>query len=229
MTRRGPARAELPPGGLWRVGRSPNPLQSRPPEAGTLGSSRAGNRFDVTVSPDVGILYFSTDLETCYSEVLARFRPDPRIASIVRKDWADRGWMEIGAVPADWRFRRSVAQVYLEDDQPILDLTATATVDFLREELAYGLATLGYDDLDHGLLRGPDRRVTRLVADWAYQQYDGEVPRWWGIKYTSRLDNSGECWAVFPDAEMRMVLSRPVALDDPALEAVARRFQLKVF
>lgn len=51
-----------------------------------------GNRFDVTTS-QIGVLYFGTELTTCYAEVLARFRPDPEITQRIRADWEQREFM----------------------------------------------------------------------------------------------------------------------------------------
>lgn len=102
----------------------------------------------------------------------------------------------------------------------------------LRGELALGLAALGYDDLDVGLIRGPDRRVTRLVANWAYQQMadgDDDLYRFAGIRYMSRLSNDWVCWAIFPGVELEQRQALPVEREMPELVAVTKRFGLRVF
>lgn len=98
--------------------------------------------------------------------------------------------------------------------------------------MALGLAALGYSDLDTGLIRGPDRRVTRLVANWAYQpmaDVADELYRFAGIRYVSRLSNDWVCWAIFPGVELEQRQALPVEREMPALVAVAERFGLRVF
>ena len=69
-------------------------------------SPTTGNRFDSALG-SYGVCYFGTDLLACYGETLARFRPDLGLAAIA----SEEGFMGIGEVPADWRFRRLAAQV----------------------------------------------------------------------------------------------------------------------
>ncbi|MCG8376733.1 MAG: RES domain-containing protein, partial [Chlorobiales bacterium] len=68
-----------PGAGVWRVGRTPDPIEfPDPPKADELDHSRAGNRFD-SPTENFRVCYFATDLEACFGETLARFRPDPAL------------------------------------------------------------------------------------------------------------------------------------------------------
>lgn len=92
------ARAVKPPKeGLWRIGRSPDPLSfSDPLDPDLLDSRSAGNRFD-SPTQDYRVCYLATALEGCFGETLARFRPNPRLAAVAHEE----GFMSTGEVPAD--------------------------------------------------------------------------------------------------------------------------------
>jgi hypothetical protein len=211
------------------VGRNPEPLTVAAPKAHDLRSKRAGNRFDIAGAE---VLYCASTLEGCFAETLARFRPKLELAALVADEWTAAGHLRPGSVPAGWRHRRTAVEVALDPGYRFLDVDDLDTHQFLRGELALGLAALGYDDLDLGLIRGPDRRVTRLVADWAYQQMaDGadDLYRFAGVRYVSRLSNDWVCWALFPGVELEQRQALPVEREMPPLVAVAERFGLRVF
>jgi RES domain len=68
-----------PGAGVWRVGRTPDPIEfPDPPKADELDHPRAGNRFH-SPTENFRVCYFATDLEACFGETLARFRPDPAL------------------------------------------------------------------------------------------------------------------------------------------------------
>ena len=225
---RGPQAVHPPSDGLWRVARGDDPLASPPSvrDVGTAGT----NRFDL-LTIDAGVLYFGTDLETCFGETLARLRPSLAVLSVVEDEWRDLGFMEIGTVAADWRQRRSAVHVRLPSDAAFLDVESAVTHQFLRNELALGLSALGLDDLDVAAVRGPDRRVTRLIADWAYMAEEDGQPLYAGIRYESRIRSGWECWAVFDDEdlEVEVLETLPVTPDMPALQEIASLFGLRIF
>lgn len=227
----GPATLHPPKGGLWRIGRGADPLVGRAPEPATMETSRSGNRFDL-VSGAAAVLYFGTSLEVCFGETLARFRPSAHLIAVIGHEWQKLGFMEVGAVPADWRFRRTAVRVIVPARANFVDVESPRTHQYLRSTLALGLSSLGHDDLDVAVIRGPDRRVTRLVSGWAYQATlsDGDpTRRYAGVRYLSRLSNDWECWAVFDDTDLEVVENRPITLDMPELQAVAELFGLQVF
>jgi hypothetical protein len=228
--------AEAPAAGAWRVGRSPDPLVlSDPLLPSELSGRLTGNRFD---SPTGGyrVLYFATDLKGCYGETLARFRPDTHLLELLREEWEARGWMNVGDVPASWRQRRIavrarfVAGGRFSRGVRFLDVEAARTREVLKRELAGVLSYWGYADLDVSTVRGGDRRVTRLIGQWAYDKADDDGrPLYAGIRYLSRLNSSWECWAVFEDVEIEEVERRAVLATEPALERVAKLYGLTVY
>jgi hypothetical protein len=113
-------------------------------------------------------------------EVLGRQKPDQRLAQLVAEDWANRGWMRVGNVAADWRERRCRVAIDLESP-PFLDVDDAEPLQRLDQELRPQLDAWGVDQLDTGIIRGRDRRVTRLIADWAWAFRSDEEPcsnRW---------------------------------------------------
>lgn len=218
-----------PPAKLWRIGRGADPLSTPPPDPALLANSRAGNRFD-SPSGNYRVLYFGSTLAACFGETLARLRPDTKLLSLVEDEWKHLGFMDVGHVPADWRHRRSAVQVSLAPDAPFVDVEATATREYLRAELATGLAALGHAELDISTVRGPDRRVTRMISEWTYNAVDDEgFARYQGIRYLSRLEDGWECWAVFDDAEITVNETLPITMGMPELVEVAELFGLRIF
>jgi hypothetical protein len=218
-----------PAGGLWRIGRGDNPLEVRLPDPQTLKSTSAGNRFD---SPDgsFGVLYFATELSGCFAETLARFRPSLAVQAVVEEEWRRRGFMEVGGVPAEWRQRRTAVRVEIPPEWKFLDIESRHTYQFLRGEIALGLAALGYQDLDVPTVRGHDRRVTRLISDWAYHARDErDHPLYGGIRYLSRIDSGWELWVVFDDVPLQPVETKPILPETEELKKLAAEFGLKVF
>ena len=210
------------------MARGDHPL-APPPSVHGLPTAGA-NRFD-PLTFDVGVLYFGTDLESCFGETLARFRPSLKVLSIVADEWRELGFMEAGTVAADWRQRRSAVHVRLPTTARFLDVESPVTHQYLRNQLALGLSALGLDDLDVAAVRGPDRRVTRLIADWTYMAENHGQPQYAGIRYESRLRSGWECWALFDDDDLQLEVleTLPLTVDIPALQEVARLFELRVF
>ncbi len=221
-----PRLARPPKGGVWRVARGPDPLEARIPPADTLISSKVGNRFD---SPDgrYGVLYFGASLRVCFGEILARKRPDPSLAALVEDELRGHNFMEVGSVARDWRDRRSAVKVQLPDDVSYLDVDHPDTHQFLRRELALGLAALGCDDLNIGIVRGNDRRVTRLISEWTWSQTAGGAI-YGGIRYASKINSDWECWAVFHDIEVPVIDTKPITLDMPELVETANYYGLRI-
>ncbi len=222
-----------PDEGVWRIGRGPDPLASATPlPASLLDAPNTGNRFDSPLGV-YGVTYFSTTLAGCFGETLARFRPDPKMLKLVQKEWTDLGFMKVGDVPADWRQRRIAVHVaFPAQDRfahgvQFLDVEALESREVLRDELAPMLAFYGLGDLDVPTVRGGDRRITRWIGQWAYEQVtNGGAPRFAGIRYLSRLNTDWECWAVFDDVPMVELSRRPILPSDEALLSVAKGYRL---
>lgn len=218
-----------PRDGLWRIGRTPDPLRFSPPlDPEDRNQPHAGNRFD---SPEgqYGVVYCGTNLEVCFGETLSRLRPDPELLSVIGDEWRRMQFMDLGAVPADWRHRRVAVRVRLLVDLDFLDAEAPETHQVLREDLAPTLALLGHQDLDVALVRGSDRRITRAIGHWAWSQLDDQgSARFAGVRYLSRLNTDWECWAVFHDVPLEEIERSIITPEMPSLGKVAELFHLTV-
>lgn len=227
---------EPPAEGIWRIGRDPDPLAaSKSVSASELSKPGTGNRFD-SPTGGYGVRYFGTSLEGCFGETLARFRPDPVLSKVIGSEWQEMGVMNVGDIPADWRQRRTAVRVgFPEEGQNakfpdgvrFLDIESVETREAMREDLAELLAYYHYPDLDVALVRGRDRRVTRYISQWVFEQADENgQPLYAGIRYLSRLNSEWECWAVFEDVEMEELERRPIRGEDPSYQRIAKLYGL---
>jgi hypothetical protein len=219
----------LPKGGVWRIGPGHDPFEIRalltPAE---LNSPTSGNRFD-SPAGNYGVLYFGTTPEVCFGETLARFRPDPNLASVV-EEWSHLGFMPPGEIAADWRAKRLLVRATIPDGARFLDIESAKTRTALFREIGPYFGALGVSELDVAAVRGPDRRVTRLVSYWAWSQVDaGGTPRYAGVRYLSRLESNWECWAVFDRVPITELARGTIRETNPDLRRVAKLFDLRVF
>jgi hypothetical protein len=219
-----------PRGGVWRVGRAQEPIRFPDPLTGKdLEDPHAGSRFD---SPTEAFrtCYFTTDPRASFGEKLANFRPNPELVEAAD----EAGFMGVGQVPADWRHQRVLVRVDFEptESRPslhFLDVEARSTRGHLEKELARILASYDLTELDVPTVRGGDRRITRWIAKWAFDQRDeDDRGAYAGIRYLSRLDTNWECWAVFDDVGIGEIKREPITHQNPDLLSIARSFDLTV-
>ncbi len=220
--------AALPADGVWRVGRGDDPLRPPPRGGADLGDTRAGNRFD-SLTGSYGVLYFGSTLQACLGETLGRYRSDPKL-TFIEDEWARRNFMARGSVPQDWRIRRTAVRVTVQTARAFLDVEGLRTRRALQAVLGPVLKMFDVDDLDVGAIRGRDRRVTRLVSEWAWRESDADGrPLFAGIRYLSRIETAWECWAVFDDEEIVELERHPILRTTPELVEVAECYGLTVF
>ena len=93
-----------------------------------------------------------------------------------------------------------------------------------EHEIAMVLPELGYGPrFKPGDLLGSDRRLTQLMARWAYDQ------GYAGLTYSCSHRPELDCWAIFEGASFS-VIGEPATIDpaDPEVVAVAREFGLTI-
>lgn len=89
----------------------------------------------------------------------------------------EKEFMVCGGVPQDWRLQRTVAKSWRALRLPLVDVEAAETQALMSEQLASELVALGYsEDLDTSDLTNRERRLSRLIAEWAYTQIDEDGP-----------------------------------------------------
>jgi len=209
------------PASLWRVGRVSDPVHFSEIDPVDAAVANGGNRFDV---PGGEVLYAATAPGGAYAETIARLRPSAKMRALEPDD----GHMLAGGVPADWRWRRALVQVSLDQPLPFLDVEATETHTFLTEAIPHVLLQHGVENLDVADVRGPNRLLTRDIARYAYVAQDDEGHlAYSGIRYVSKVGQH-ECWAIFGGVSVSLVRTLPVDKHDPDLGRVASAFGLIV-
>jgi hypothetical protein len=208
---------------LWRVGRSSEPLRFSRIEAEDAATSSGGNRFDV---PGGEVLYTATDASGAFAETISRFRPTASMRALPPEE--DEHLMAVGSIPADWRNRRQLVRLGLVEPLPFLDVDKPETHTYLTQEMAPLLEALGIDNLDIATVRGPNRFLTRSIAQWAYAaKNDDDEFLYSGLRYESRL-GPHECWAVFTGTRITAFEAMAISKTHPDLVAVARSYGLVV-
>lgn len=187
---------------------------------------RGGGRFDDPAN-EFGVLYAAGDKRTCFLETLDVYRPDRAFLQRLLAMRAETFTPQSGLIP-DSYFAKIIGRLRLDDGQRWLDVRASApqtAVALSREPaLAGSLPALGYDKrFKPGDLVGSDRRLTQLIARWAYDN------AYAGVAYSCSHDLRLTCWAVFEGAAFSAV-PPPLRIerDDPDLIAIAKEFELTV-
>ncbi|RIR81952.1 RES domain-containing protein [Mycobacteroides abscessus] len=220
----GPALISPPPGCVYRVARSSDPLYpSRIAPEDALQSK--GNRFDVLGG---GIIYFGTTVRGCFAETVSRYRPTATMRKLVNSA-GDQGFVVCGGVPKDWRDQRTIVEARLIDPLPFIDIDHPQTHEYLTEAIADELSGLGVSTLDVGNIRGHNRLITRAASSWAYWANDANGMKYSGIRYMSRVIPDEECWAVFEGTDINEESRRSIAINDPDLAELADMWGLRIF
>jgi hypothetical protein len=226
-----PATVQTPTSPVYRVGRGPDPFA--PPDwlyAQTDGTF--GGRFDdpsgrrgIPTSSRFRVLYFATEPAGAFAEVLAHFRPDLAVLAALGSSPPPAA-----IVPTAWRIVRRLGATILNVRGSFVDIGDAQTLKMFRHVLAPTALALNVPDLDLSAFSGPARRLTQEAARFVYEQHDhGGAPLYAGIRYTSRLHRSWECWAVFSD-RLRLAAARVefITAHDPGLLQAASVLGLKV-
>ncbi len=215
---------------VYRVGRG-DPWVIRPP--------RGHNRFDI-FDPDESVmtLYTGETKESALAEVLAPFRPDlETIATINQIPCDDDKSPVAGRVPRNWLAQRRIGSAIIRTNAVIIDITAPATIQILRNEssLARQAVQSGFNDLDDSALKASDdkgRHLTQKIAAYIYNL--GHT----GIRYESRLGSVYKCIAGFVAVSSSNAASsaflektidgEPIPPHDAILQKVSSMFNLKL-
>ncbi|MGH2561295.1 MAG: RES domain-containing protein [Thermomicrobiales bacterium] len=185
-----------------------------------------GARGDSTIpETSSGVLYAAAERRACYLETLDTYRPDrallQRLLAVGSAGFAPR----TGLIP-DSYFDKLIGHLRLQSGQRWLDVRIDApetAVALSRESAIAGLLPeLGYGKrLKPGDLVGSDRRLTQVVARWAFEAGFA------GMAYNCSHDMRHDCRAIFEGAVFTVAANpSPIQPDDPELIAVARAFEL---
>lgn len=231
----------------FHVGKTAYPALSAAPRSAADKDRHGWGRYDVP-----GSTYYLAETRTAaYAEVLSPFKRangsgDPlaedaafmgmtleEYVEEVAREWDERSFMGLGAVPASWRLDRGMYAVALPETGWLIDVEHPDSMAALEDMIGSLLGGLGVASLTTGALRGEQREVTTLIAQTLQTVTlggDGITPM--GIHFGSKF-GAAWCkayWLDHPDARSLLPLSPdPVLLTDPALNTAADRFRIRVF
>lgn len=194
--------------------------------------------------------YLAETREGAYAEVLAPFKrangsTDPlakdaaalgmtleEFVEEVARDWADRDFMGLGAVPAGWRYDRGMFRVEMIGSAELVHIEHPDSIAAIELLMGEELAHLGVSHLTTATLRSENRAVTTAIATALRAQLldSGALPR--GIHFGSK-HGAAWCNAYWIDTltpgDLLPLSPEPVLVTDEALKTVADRFRIRVF
>lgn|GEM_PF-772832 len=197
---------------VWRVGHVSDPLGFVPWERTSWS-----HRFD-DLERRFRTLYCAVMPETYLREVLADLRPNAaQIADYVSR-FGELAEADVPArlVTTAWRSTNVLVPARLTLDGRIVDLTDPLERDELERHHAPLLAEAGMAHLDLHEITVQLRPVTQAIASDARDRLGAAA-----IRFPSRLDGN-PCLAVFEGRGRLDAGGDPVALTDPAPEALVR-------
>jgi RES domain-containing protein len=219
-----------PPARILRVGRKPNPWAwPRWEIAGEDGTF--GNRWDDAHST-YRVLYGSSQLEACFVETLARFRPDPHVLAELAQIEGPEAAMAPGLLPRSWLQGRVVGQASVLGR--FCKVGSAGSLGHLHRALAATLVRFGIRELDGAAIRQTaPRRFTQEISSYLYSLSDRRgKPRFAGISYLSRFGDRFQNWAIFERPGAPPVIRKPstrrIDPAQPELRAALRLLGLRL-
>ena len=198
---------------MWRVERRSRPTAVWvPPPLGPGRGHGEGHRFDHATA-GYAVTYYASDAYGAFLETLAPMRP--KLAAI---DF-DLG----GQLDSSWRTSRVLVEAAVGRAAVFLEVEHADTRSTLEKQLRSELAALHVTVLNIAAIRGADRRVTRTVSQWAWQQPDLA-----GINYLSQYDTAAECWAVFDRTPVTIINEHDIIDTDTQLDRAAHYHHLNL-
>ncbi|MFT2691925.1 RES family NAD+ phosphorylase [Clavibacter zhangzhiyongii] len=218
------------PGGVWRVGRAPDPWSWTDWRYAERG--RFPGRWD---SPDGSYrtIYAGSTPHACLVELLAPFRPDPAVAdelAAIREDEADASLhptVAPGCLDDSWFGARRLARAVLTGTY--CDVTHSSTIAALRPRFLDQARRHGLADLDAAALQDArPRELTQAIGRALYEETEGGRAVVDGIRFPSRHGRDLELWAVFERASdggrsgrLEEATVHPLPADHPAVLSAA--------
>lgn len=210
----------------WRVHRNPTALPSLP-----VDGESPPNRFD-DPQREYRVRYWATNKRGAFIECLARFRSNDetqyRLRSRTGVDEKAEPRTRPGIVPV--AFLRNIKEVKARVSDPkheFVDVAAPETHTELNKHPRVrralrdsGLGAKGSSvDLDEATIRLPGprgRRISQAVSRVVFEETEAS-----GLHYTSRLDTTESCWAVFDWVKTKFSEPKPIDPSDPDLRSAA--------
>ena len=178
------------------------------------------------------VLYGSSQLEACFVETLARFRPDPQVLAGLARIEGDDGTGPAGLLPRSWLQGRVIGEAAVRGR--FCQIGAPGSLAHLHRALAPALVRHGIRELDGAAIRlTAPRRFTQEISSYVYARSDARGrPRFAGIAYRSRFGDRFKNWAIFERPAARPVIrrlaTRRIDPAQPELRAALRLLGLRL-
>lgn len=230
----------------FHVGKTECPPLSAAPRDASEKWRQAWGRYDVPGQT----FYVAETRECAYAEVLAFFKrangtgdslaKDAEFAGLslaeyveeIAREWSERDFMGLGAIPAGWRYDRGITPISLPDPGWLIDIEHPESISFIERELEGTLAAHRVTSLTTATLRSEDRPVTTAIAEFLHGVTLDDDTTPLGIHFGSK-HGAAWCKALWLDhADARDLISlspEPILVTDDDLKRVADRFRIRVF
>lgn len=226
--------AELePPGRLYRVARKPDPWQW-PDWQFAHDDGTFGNRWD---DPRrlYRVLYASTHPLGCYLEVLAWYRPDPKVTAeieqIVDNEPHLNRTRRPGELTLEWVEARQISEIHPKHGR-FADIGHSQSLAALNRDLATEIVRHGLDEIDGAAIRQKaPRTLTRAISRHVYEHATLDDRLFAGIFYESRHGNDLHNYALFENGgrwDFDAVSDRSLSRDDPHLQQALKMLEITI-
>ncbi|WP_404473448.1 hypothetical protein [Microbacterium aerolatum] len=222
------------------------PLSAIAREAGA-GSRNGWNRYDAA---GYQTFYVAETREAAYAEVLAPFKrangsADPlakdaealgmtleEFVEEVAREWSERDFMGLGAIPSGWRYDRGMIPTVMPEPGWLVDIEHPDSISAVERMMGEELSWLRVDHLTTGTLRGEDRAITTAIATFLHDIILETQDMPLGIQFGSK-HGAAWCkalWLDHPAAGEILTLSPDsILVTDDDLKIAADRFRIRVF
>lgn len=196
-------------GTLWRLSRHKYPAMNLPPR-----KAQGHGRFDdpsllsEELTGEYGVLYLAIDPKSAFMESLSGLRDNLQtrknvlqqlITEVHDRDAFESESIATGSVVSrEWQDDWQLTTAMIRTRAPVFDLTDAAAIQFVRDQMAITLLTLGLTDLDFSHVLSDNRDLTRAISRWLWTMTtDSGEPLFSGIRYRSRFDPECICLALY--------------------------------
>lgn len=181
--------------------------------------------------------YLATSRRGAFLEVLARFRRSPeteeRLGGVTDVDAALEPALP-ASVPRAFLRALSAARAFPPADAEFVDV---ADVSMQSQLGGHPAIRTALDEADLGTAQNPaqldeatirlggsrGRPITQAISRVVFEETTAA-----GIRYTSRIDTSEECWAVFEATPLDFDDPEPVVLEDTDLREAAQQLHVSL-
>lgn len=225
--------AQVDPGQVWRIGYAPDPW------AWTEWAHATAGHFDGRWDAPAGeyrTVYAGSTYLACLVEVLARFRPDPRLVDIIGSiiedevDAAIYSTSDAGTVPPSWFQARRIARAELTG--AYCDVSHSSTIAALRPAfVSAAVSEFGLADFDaSALLNSGPRQLTQTIGRFIYELPHEDRAAFDGVRFVSRHGADLTLFAIFERSDdhirSKHLSSMTIEAMDPTDGDVHRALQL---